>query len=113
MSAVLTKDSSLKCNHPKPGDVTLGPGAGKLRVKGKPVLRVQDVGPAVSGCLYQHPTPAGAVPCTTVTLTPGNAGKLKVGGVPVLLDTTTGITNSTPAPGTLVVTANQPKLTAK
>lgn len=114
MSAVLTKDSTVKCSHPTPGTVTLGTGAAKLRVQGKAVLRAQDVVTIASGCGFKHPTPQGAVPCSKVMeLTRGTATKLRVGGVPVVLDTLQGTTNSSPTPGSLKVTANQPKLTAK
>ncbi len=117
MSAVLTKDSSITCVHPGPGTVKLGAG-GKLRVKGKPVLRKQDVGPDITGCQFQLSPPAVAVKCTKVlTLAMESSTKLKVGGAPVMLDTLTGTTNSTtngaPTPSILKVTANQPKLTAK
>lgn len=115
MSAVLTKASQVTCGHPGAGAVKLGAGAVKLRVKGQPVLRAEDLGPDINpGCKFQHPNPAGAVPCSrVVSLTAGKALKLRVAGAPVLLDTTQGVTNSTPTPGFLKVTANQQKLTAK
>jgi hypothetical protein len=112
VSAVLTKQSKVECIHQ--GTVSQGPGAIKLTVKGQAVLRAADVGPGISGCTYVPPVPPGGSTCVTVAaLTPGNATKLRVAGVPVLLDTTAGTTSSTPVVGTLKVTAQQTKLTAK
>lgn len=118
MPRVLTTAIPVKCPHV--GIVTLA-SAVRLRVAGVAVL-VQSAPPTPLGtvvsCTAGSPSLPGT-PCLKVlTITAGQAGKLTVGGRPVLLATLTGTTDGTPpavppAPGLpLVLPVDQPRLTA-
>jgi hypothetical protein len=112
MGKVLTSSATITCSHG--GTVKPVPSQQKLTVDGTPVLVDGDlVGATVSGCT-NVPPPQGRVPCSaTTSMSAGAATKLTVGGKGVLLDSASGQTNSTPAPGTFSVSdAGQTKLTA-
>lgn len=107
MPAVLVATDIAKCPH-TPGaaaPVT----APKLTVgaAATPVLTGLN---AVVGCPIVPP-PASNVACSTVTITSGKAGKLKVGGTPVLLSTLAATAAGSPG-GSLSVSAGQSKLIA-
>ncbi len=111
MGKVLTKDSTVSCNHS--GSATFSPTSSKLTVGGTKVLLKADVEACtITGCTFTPPPP-GRIPCTGVTsVLLGVATKLTVGGAGVVLESLTGITNSS-VPGSLTgVSAGQSKLTA-
>ncbi len=113
MPNVLTAGGAIVCSHgakviPAP------PPQAKLLIDGQPALVQPSLAPGtvVPGTCPNNNPSLGLKACTTVTANAGMATKLVVDGKPVLLDTATGITDSTP-PGTLKVTsAGQTKLTA-
>jgi hypothetical protein len=109
MPTVLNAGASLMCIHG--GKVQLSPSQHLLVAGGQPVLVQGDLeGKPISNCPIAGP---GIVPCATiVSMLVGAATKLTVGGKPVLLETATGITSSSP-PGTFqVVSAGQTELEA-
>jgi len=113
MPSVLTMGSTILCGLAAPklhgGSVTKI-GTPKLIVAGKQVVLLTGLS-SVKVCTTAPP-PASQKPCTSVTsITKGQSTKLFVGGVSVLLDTLSGVTDGVP-PGPLWVTANQAKLTA-
>jgi hypothetical protein len=112
MSNVLTTDSVIQCPHQ--GQLMFGSVNNKLRVEGKPVLLKSDISNAlVSNC--DNPTSGtSSQQCLKVSeVTQGEASKLKVGGVAVMLGTLTGDTNGfPPKPSPLKVVHVQHKLTA-
>jgi hypothetical protein len=117
MAAVLTKASKVTCGHK--GTVAVSSTA-KLTVGGDPVLLKSNIeGATVSDCTTQPaPPPPGSVssPCAIVTsITAGEATKLTVGGLAVILDTltggTSGIDKGEPQQK-LAATAVQEKLTS-
>ncbi len=107
MASVLTTGSNIDCGHM--GSVALK-GNDKLKVGGNPVVVQGGVGPGLSKpCSLV--TSGNTKQCTTATASGGTAGKLNVGGSPVVLDSVSVTTDGQPT-GTPVVTANQNKLTA-
>jgi len=69
-------------------------------------------GKQISDCKSPTDPNTGQKLCSNVlSVITGEATKLKVNRQPVMLDTVTGTTDGVP-PGTLLGTANQPKLTA-
>ena len=106
MAKVLTTDSILQCGH---GGTVKTISTAKLKIDGKPVLILGSIGPVVQGC--GTPVSSSSKPCTTVTVSGGQAQKLRVGGSPVMLDTVTGTTDGNPM-GTLQANAVQTKLSA-
>ena len=105
MPTVLTKSSKLACSHQ--GTVQVVATQQKLTVNGDAVLVMGDLeGKPISGCPVAV-TPS-TKPCLTVTsMLAGAATKLSVDGMPVLLDTATGLTDGVP-PGTWsVLTSGQ------
>jgi len=123
MGSVLTTDSSIKCasaptppGTPSPsvplhGGSVAKAGTSKLKVNGISVLLKSGIGPNVSDC-HTANNPPTTIPCTSATITAGEATKLKVGGsVVMLVDLLMGTTVGTP-PGILSADANQTKLTA-
>lgn len=90
MPFVLTNAHTPQCLHG--GTVTKTP-APKLMIEGNPALT--SVGP-VTTCSWSPP-PATNVKCTTVSITAGQATKLKVGGSPVLLSSLVATATSPPA----------------
>lgn len=116
MPNVLTTGTSVTCGHQ--GKVSTN-GTAKLTVNGQNVL----LRSGVEGQSVKNNPPADLDSCTTkktnttspcaavLSVSTGEATKLKVGGKPVLLDTLMGTTNGNP-PGTLSVQANQSKLRA-
>jgi hypothetical protein len=123
MPRALTMGSTVTCGHqvpPKVGSVQKASLA-KLKVNGQPVLLESSiVGKAIPDCgtVPKSPPPPGPVskPCSTVsTVTGGASLKLKVGGMPVMLETlggsTDGVVENLPQTS-LSGQANQPKLKA-
>ncbi len=104
MAKSLTTASKVVCGHQ--GTLTLTSNS-KLKVSGSPVAT--KAGPGVSGC--QTANSSNTKKCTTASTVGGAAGKLKVQGSPVILDTVGGSTDGNP-PGTVTATANQNKLRA-
>ncbi len=101
MSFLLTTGASIVCIHG--GRVTLTPRQATVTVQGAPVLRETDIlGAPIIGCA-QPPSP-GTKPCTSVVsvLPGGSAPTVSAGGLPVHLDTLSGITDGVP-PGTVMV----------
>jgi hypothetical protein len=104
MPKALTLASKVECGHQ--GALTLTSN-GKLKVNGSAV--VTNVGPGISGCVTQDSNSSNK--CRNASPAGGIAGKLKVQGSPVILDTVGGSTDGNPK-GTVTATANQNKLTA-
>lgn len=116
MPGVLTTASNVTCGH-SPGKVTTT-GSPKLKVSGQPVLlKTGIMGKPVSGCSTPTVSPPSPVskPCTSVlAVTLGEAVKLTVGSLPVVLDTLKGATDGVVANAPqafLSATAGQTKLT--
>jgi hypothetical protein len=110
MSKALTSASDVQCGHQ--GAVQAKSSA-KLTVSGNAVLLATGVvGSPVTNCSTKL-TSIPTSPCTTVvSLLPTSlAQKLTVGGLPVVLDTLSGLTDGVP-PGSLESVAGQSKLTA-
>lgn len=101
--------STVKCGH-DPGKVVTSPSP-KLKVSGQPVLvKLGILLKPVGGC--STALTASTKPCSSVlSVITGEALKLKVGGMPVMLDTISGTTDGLP-PGTVPATAGQTKLKA-
>jgi hypothetical protein len=111
MPAVLTTASTVVCGTPGPnhrGTVALV-GNAKLKVAGHAVVLAGNVGPGVQNC--GTPASNSTKPCATATPSGGEASKLTVDNVAVMLDTVAGTTNGNPA-GAIEATANQTTLNA-
>lgn len=93
MPDVLTADTTFQCSHGAQAGKFQVPGAGKLCIKGKPLLTTNDVqGIAFSTPLCTNPANLGG-PCGPLTLiTSTVAKKLCAGGFNVLLDVFAGQT---------------------
>lgn len=109
MANVLTTNSTISC--PNQGKAQLSSSA-KLTVNGAPVLLSNQTSSwPISGC-KQTDASSGQKPCLTiVSVSAGQASKLTVGDVAVLLDSFAGTSEGTPL-NTLSATAGQSKLTA-
>jgi hypothetical protein len=107
MSAVLTEASEVTCQHK--GVVTAS-GTSLLTVEGNTVLLTDGVSTwSIAGCTQ---TSTSQTPCTKMdSAVGGDATKLTVGGVAVLLDTISGKTIGLPQFG-VSAKAKQTKLTA-
>lgn len=96
MPNVLTTASKVHCAHPLAGvpSTVQTEGNAKLRVGGQAVLlKTGIVGHKVTGCGITGPNSS---PCSAVSaITAGDKGRLRVGGVPVVMDTLDGKTNGT------------------
>lgn len=90
MPTVLTNLHVLSCPHAGSVKKTT---ASKLVIQTQPVLT--NVGPVTMCPLV--PPPSSNVKCTVVTITAGQATKLKVGGTPVLLSTLVASATAPPA----------------
>ena len=124
MAMVLVKGGVIKCSHG--GQLQLLSGDARLTVDGSPALTkgmeagltfgspTTPVPGMMTPCSAQTPAPASAfVPCVTAPAMAGQAVKLTVGNLPVLLDSATGTTASGAGPGTWsVASAGQAKLEA-
>jgi hypothetical protein len=118
MPRVLTTAIPVRCPHV--GIVTLTSST-RLRVVGVDVL-ILAAPPTPLGTVASCPAGSPSLPGTpclkVLTITAGQAGKLTVGGRPVLLATLVGTTDGTPpavppAPGLpLVLPVDKPRLTA-
>jgi copper(I)-binding protein len=112
MPKVLTLESSVLCGPAGPthgGKVALTSSA-KLTVNNQVVLTKTGVGPSVTGCKTVV-TNSGNKPCTTVSISSGEATKLTANGNKVMLDTIGGTGDGQPT-GTVQGSAIQSKLTA-
>ncbi|MBY8870433.1 hypothetical protein K7640_01080 [Micromonospora sp. PLK6-60] len=108
MAKVLITSSGITC----PGQGKVSPaGRPRLTVDGVPVVRLDGIsGKSVSACTTPDDPNTSSVKCLAVASVGGPAGKLKVDGVGVALDTSTGSTaGSQPK---LSFSAGQSKLTA-
>lgn len=89
---LVTVASSLICTHGAP--VTVAPGNARVRAGGAPVATLADQF-TVAGCPFQIPIGTGTKPqpCVTVRwIAP--AVRVRVGGQPVILQTSSGICQS-------------------
>ncbi len=86
---ILTTASTLMCPHG--GQVQLSTSNSQANIQGSPALLLSDRH-SVSGCPFQIPIGTGTKPqpCTTVQWLVG-ASQTKVGGVPVLLQSSVGL----------------------
>ena len=112
MPNVLTITSIINCPH-LPGKLAFTGVNHKLKVLGSPVLVKTDIMSAtVQDCTNPTATPPPPQKCLVVaSVSVGESSKLKVGSVPVMLDTLAGLTNGAPT-GTLTVAQVQNKLKA-
>jgi hypothetical protein len=110
MANPLTTSSQITCPHT--GKVTPASSA-KLTIAGEPVLLSNQWSAwAIVGC-KQVPPPQGNKPCLKViNLADGEANKLSVGGVPVLIDSGQGTSDGAPAPGPVTLSAGETKVQA-
>ena len=113
MTKVITTKATITCSHK--GTVKLS-SRSTLKVDENPVLVKGDVADlAVQGCTNTDAS-QGQKPCTKLTtLDAGEASKLRLSGdpaKPVLLDTATGATDSTPLGTWSVQDPGQTKLNA-
>ena len=86
---LLTTSSVVQCPHGIPAQHV--PTQVRVKVMGAPVLTVSDVG-MVTGCPFTLPPPKPS-PCVTVQWLVG-ASRVRVMGVPVLLQTSQGLCKS-------------------
>lgn len=101
MGFVVTTSATIVCAHG--GQVTLTPRQSTVTAGGAPVLRETDImGAPIVGCA-QPPT-ISSKPCTVVVsiLPGGSAPTVAAGGLPVHLDSLSGMTDGVP-PGTVMV----------
>jgi hypothetical protein len=111
MPFVVTTNARIVCAHG--GQVTLMPRQTTVTIQGAPVLRETDImGAPIVGCA-QPPT-VSSKPCTTVVsvLPGGSAPTVSAGGMPVHLDTLSGITDGVPPGTVMVVSAGQTSVQA-
>jgi hypothetical protein len=98
---VITTNARIICAHG--GQVTLLPRQGTVTIQGAPVLRETDlIGAPIVGCA--QPPSVSSKPCTTVVsvLPGGSAFGVSAVGMPVHLDSLSGVTDGVP-PGTVSV----------
>jgi hypothetical protein len=109
MAQTLSAAATLTCSHLAPFVMTP---AAKLTVGNTGVLIIDSVQIAtIPTCSGQPPSPGG-VKCTKATVTSGQATKLSVGGVPVLLAALVVTTNGNPPTPVTVVPGTASKLFA-
>jgi hypothetical protein len=115
MPNVLTTASIINCPH-QSGKLVLSAVPHKLKVLGSPVLVKTDITSATVLLCPNLPPPPSSQPCKHVTVSAGESSKLKVGGVPVMLDTLVGLPDCVPQlpppAGNMKVTQVQNKLKA-
>jgi len=112
MSNVLTTGSVINCPHP-PGQLQFTGVNHKLKVQGNPVLLKTDIQQAAVNSCTNIPPPGTRKQCTKVSsVIQGEATKLKVGGVPVMLNTLVATTDGLPTPNNIKVSQVQQKLMA-
>lgn len=99
MGAALTESSTVTCQNS--GSVQLHAGQSKLTVDGNKALVDGDLsGASISGCTTVTDGNTGALQCPSVDSALGGvAGKLKVGGKGVLLESIQGLTKGKAAGG--------------
>lgn len=111
MPQVVTTNARIVCSHG--GQVTLIPKNPTVTAGGAPVVRETDlVGAPIVGCAQAPST--NTKPCTMVvsTLPGGSAPLVAAGGMPVHIDSLSGVTDGVP-PGTIsVVSAGQATVSA-
>ncbi len=110
---VINKLATFKCSHA--GTATIATATNKLTVGGDPIVTKAEMLTLAgfsAGCTNLDPNPSGGVQCTAVTYVSGESITLKKGGAFTVLNTAVFTTNSTPVPGTLIITLTQTKLTA-
>jgi hypothetical protein len=95
MGAALTESSTVTCQNN--GSVRLSAGQSKLTVDGNKVLVDGDLsGASISACTTVTDPNTAALQCATVSSAMGGvAGKLKVSGKGVLLESIQGLTQGT------------------
>jgi hypothetical protein len=110
MGNPLTVSSDVECGHK--GLVAVDSSA-KLTVGGNAVLLASGVVSKTVSASCATPSTSTTHPCTSVLsiLPTSLATKLTAGGMPVVLDSLSGLTNGLP-PGKLMAIAGQSKLTA-
>jgi hypothetical protein len=89
---LVTAEAQGTCPHA--GTLTVPPAQARVTVGGQPVAVQTDIG-TVAGCPFQIPFGVGTKPqpCVTAKFTVA-ATKIMVGGVPVLLQDSTGLCSS-------------------
>lgn len=106
MGFVVTTNARIVCAHG--GQVTLIPKQTTVTVAGAPVLRESDImGSPIVGCA--QPPSVSTKPCTLVVsiLPGGSAPTVSAGGMPVHLDSLSGMTDGVPPGTVMVVSAGQ------
>lgn len=106
MPYLVTSSARIVCAHG--GQVTLIPKQATVTVQGAPVMRETDIiGSPIVGCA--QPPSVSSKPCTVVVsvLPGGSAPTVTAGGMPVHLDTLSGITDGVPPGTVMVVSAGQ------
>jgi hypothetical protein len=102
MPRLVTTKADIRCNHQ--GRVILTPHQSRVKAHGNWVLREPDlVGAPIQGCT--QPASMSSKPCTfVVSINPpgGFSTHIAAVGLPVQLDTLTGVTDGVP-PGTIKV----------
>ena len=110
MAKVITEAAKVICPHG--GTITFTASQQLLQIDDKAVLVQGDEATvSISGCTTTNAS-AGQAPCVTITLLAGMATSVTVSEKPVLLETATGLTSSTPPGKWSVVSAGQIKLDA-
>jgi hypothetical protein len=108
---VVTSSARIICPHG--GQVTLIPRQSTVTVQGAPILRESDlIGAPIVGCA--QPPSVGSKPCTTVVsvLPGGSAPAVTAVGMPVHLDSLSGMTDGVPPGTVMVVSAGQASVQA-
>jgi hypothetical protein len=106
MALVVTSSATIVCAHG--GRVTLAPRQTTVTAGGAPVLRETDiVGAPIVGCA-QAPS-VSTKPCTVVVsiLPGGSAPAVAAGGLPVHLDSLSGMSDGVPSGTVTVVSPGQ------
>lgn len=106
MGFVVTSNARIVCAHG--GQVTLIPKQTTVTIAGAPVLRETDImGSPIVGCA--QPPSVSTKPCTLVAsiLPGGSAPTVSAGGMPVHLDSLSGMTDGVPPGTVMVVSAGQ------
>jgi len=92
MPQMLVTGATIKCPHQ--GMAPVSGGDSRLAVSGNGAITSgMEVGITLTGCTFPTSTP-GALPCVSQAATAGLSTLLAVGGLPVLLDSATGLTSN-------------------
>jgi hypothetical protein len=105
---IMTQKAVVPCDH-QVGIATMKASQSFVTIDGTPMLRGADpVGCPIGGCPNIGPT---IKPClVTLPMTKGHSGFVTIGGQPVCLETTTGLTDGTP-PGMVKYKVRSPAQT--